>query len=375
MKLFVTCPKGIEPLLVDELKELGFTHVTPHYCGVDVEVKDLSAIYRINYCSRIASRVLLPLRSFNVYDARSLYTESRKIDWSNFLSLEKTFAIDANVNHPKLRHSLFCAQVLKDAICDQFVDGCGKRPNVEVRNPDVQLNLFIDGNFGVISFDTSGSTLNMRGYREVSVEAPIRESLAAACLRLAQYKGDEILYDPCCGSGTFLIEAALIATHTPPGYLRKRFGFFHLPDFTDKEWLQVKNEADSKRIPLEKGKIFGSDVNKSSCHATKVNLRAAGFFQSIEVLQADFRTETPAIKPNFLITNPPHGNRLSDVNHLKPLYRELGNFMKQNMPANSRGFVFVGDLELAKEVGLSPTKRHVLDNGGIDSRLLEFDIF
>jgi putative N6-adenine-specific DNA methylase len=375
MELFVTCPEGIEPLLMEELTEMGFTNLIKEYCGVSVEVENFSSIYKINYLSRIASRVLLPIARFKVYDAKSLYLDSKKVKWTQFIPEGKSFAIDANVHHPNIRHSLFAAQVVKDAICDQFRDIKGTRPTVQVKNPDVQLNLFIDGKLGILSFDTSGMTLNKRGYRQESVEAPIRETLAAAMLRLAKYKGDETLYDPCCGSGTFLIEAALIATKTPPGFLRSKWGFQLHPQYSEKEWLDIKNEADSHKRPLPKGKIFGSDLNKASCHAAKVNLRASGFYQSIEITQSDFRKETLPIKPTFLITNPPHGNRLGEVDSLRSLYRELGNFLKNNMEKGSKAFIFIGNLELAKEVGLAPAKRHVVDNGGTEARLLEFEIY
>ena len=167
-----------------------------------------------------------------------------------------TFAIDANVNNRELRNSLFAAQVVKDAICDQMRQRTGRRPSVQVQNPDVQINLFIQQQNGVISFDTSGEPLHKRGYRQESVEAPIQESLAAAILRLARYTKDQILLDPCCGSGTFLIEAALMATNTPPGYLRKYWGFMRHPGYDNAAWLKVRNQIDEKRIPLDPGHIW-----------------------------------------------------------------------------------------------------------------------
>ncbi len=374
-ELFISCSQHLEPLLAEELAELGFTNLSERYRGVVVPDNSLEAIYRINYCSRLASRVLLPLIRFPCRDRESLYKGASQVDWLRYIKNGKTFAIDANVTHRDLTNSLFAAQVVKDAICDQFRDRLGIRPDVDVKNPDVQLNLFITPDTAGISFDTSGSPLFKRCYRQDALEAPLRESLAAALLRLAQYKGDEILYDPCCGSGTLLIEAALIASRTAPGYIRQKWGFHGLPHYDPDLWLKVKIDVDRARRPLPKGKINGTDISKNAVQVCKVNLRAAGFHQSIEVSQYDFRDFTPDFPINFLITNPPHGNRLDDAESLKPVYRALGDFMKQKMAKPGRGFVFTGDLELAKEVGLAPAKRHVIDNSGVDSRLLEFDVY
>jgi putative N6-adenine-specific DNA methylase len=203
----------------------------------------------------------------------------------------------------------------------------------------------------------------------------MQETMAAALLKLAKYQGTEVLYDPCFGSGTLLIEAALIASKTPPGYLRQRWGFFSLPQFSNEQWLKIKAEADAMRIPLPKGHFFGTDSSKRAVHATKVNLRAAGIHQFVEIANYDFREYTPPVAPNFIITNPPYGKRLDEVDQLRPLYRALGDWMKNKSAKPGKGFVFTGSFDLTKEVGLSASRRYVLDNGGIESRLLEFDLY
>ena len=207
------------------------------------------------------------------------------------------------------------------------------------------------------------------------MEAPIRETLAAALLIMAGYKGTEVVYDPCCGSGTLLIEAALIASQTPPGFIRSQWGFFLLPNHSQELWLKVKAEADSKRKPLAKDMFFGTDLNKQAVHATKVNLRAAGFHQFVTITNTDFRDYTPEVAPSFIITNPPHGLRLDDEEHLGPLYQAIGDWMKQRAGKPARGFVFTSSPELCKKVGLATTRRHVVMNGSIESRLLEFDLY
>jgi len=360
---------------MEELNEMGISSLHQGYRGVYINEWDWKTIYQVNYASRLASRVLLPLLSFRCFDQRSLYRNAMLIDWTQYFRGGCTFAIDANVNHRQLRNSLFAAQVVKDAICDQMREKTGKRPSVDVQQPDVQINLFIQQQNAIISFDTSGDPLHKRGYRQESVEAPIQESLAAAILRLANYTKDSILLDPCCGSGTFLIEAALIATNTPPGYLRTRWGFARHPQHDHAEWLRVRNQADEKRIALSPQHLFGIDRSQTAVRATKINLRAAGFSQQVEVNQEDFREYTPPIAPNLIIANPPHGRRLDEEEQLRPLYRTLGDFMKRQCEKPGKGFVFTSNLELTKEVGLSAKKRHVLSNGGLDSRLLEYHLF
>lgn len=373
--LFVSCSSGVEPLLVQELAELGFNNSTVGFRGVYVAWSSFEDIYRINYCSRLAGRVLMPLARFRCRDRHALCRGVDAINWIDYIPKGKTFAIDANVSHREFNNSHYAGLLVKDVICDQFREKTGSRPNVDVKTPDVQINLFMHNDLAIISYDTSRTPLYKRGYRQESVEAPIQESLAAALLRLAAYQGNEIVYDPCCGSGTLLIEAALMATHTPPGFLRTDWGFMLHPQFSNIEWLKVKNKADAQRTPLPKGLLFGTDVNKNAVHVSKVNIRAAGFHPSIEVVQADFRDYTPPTPPNMIITNPPHGRRLDDEEFLRPLYRSLGDFMKQKAAKPARGFIFTGSLELSKEIGLAAKRRHVLDNAGIESRLMEFDLY
>jgi putative N6-adenine-specific DNA methylase len=374
LELFVTCSQLLEPILANELKELGFEGIQLGYRGVSVPFRSMEDIYKINYCSRIAGRVLLPIKRFRCSGTRDLYHFASKIDWRKLMSLDTTFAIDANVTHRELRNSLYAAQIVKDALCDQFMEATGKRPSVDTKNPKVQINLFIRDQTGIISLDTSGQPLHKRGYRIESGEAPIQENLAAALIDIAQYNGNEILLDPCCGSGTILIEAALKATKTPPGFLRREWGFAQMPEYKVEEWLKVKNEADKNKKPLSSDKIFGCDKSKDSIRICKSNLKAAGFPQ-VEVIQYDFRDFTPRILPNLIITNPPHGIRLETTDPLRTLYRALGDFMKNRTQKPARGFVFTGNMELTKEVGLASKRRHEMSSGGVECRLLEYDIF
>jgi putative N6-adenine-specific DNA methylase len=374
-ELFLTCTRGLEPLLEEELKELGCKETQQGFCGVYAVVPDTSGIYHLNYNSRIATRVLLPLTKFGCRNKEDLYRATQEIDWTRFFKRPFTFAIDANVDHPMIRNSLFAAQVVKDAICDQLVEKTGTRPSVQLKSPDLQLNLYLTHNNGVLSFDTSGDPLHKRGYRQEGGEAPLRETLAAALLKMANYSSSDVLIDPCCGSGTFLIESALMASCTAPGTFRKKWGFFLLPYFKQEEWLKVKIASDEKRIPLVKDHFFGIEINKNTQRICLSNLRATGLHASINVIQGDFNDIEPAVTPNFLIANPPYGRRLEDEESLIPLYRSLGDFMKRKLAKPSRAFVLTGSMPLSKEIGLAAKRRYVIDNGGVESRFLEFDIF
>lgn len=375
MEIFVTCSSHLEEILKAELEDLGYSDLRVGFRGIYVRIKQNRDIYRINYCSRIASRVLLPILNFRCNNREELYNATASVSWGPYLKHAKTLAIDANVESPALRNSLFAAQVVKDAICDQMMEKIGSRPSVDTANPDLQLNLFLRKGKATLSLDTSLVPLHKRGYRQEGGEAPLRETIAAACLIMANYQPSEILFDPCAGSGTFLIEAALMASNTPPGIFRKKWGFFHWPYFSEQEWLQVKIQADEGRIPLKKGHFYGVEINRTTQRLALGNLKATGLHPYITMEVGDFRSFEPSISPTFLITNPPYGKRLDEENRLAPLYRSLGLFMKNKMVKPSRGFILTGSQALSKEVGLSTKRRYIIDNGGIEARLLEFDIY
>lgn len=374
-ELFVTCQETLEDELEGELKELGLPLVRKAFCGVYVPYS-IETVYKINYLSRIAGRVLYPLASFACRTKDTLYEQVKNISFDSILSAKKTFAIDVNGQNQAFSNTFYAAQVTKDAICDAFRDKTGQRPSVSVKDPDVQLNLFLERNRVVLSLDTSGDPLFKRGYRKETVQAPIQESLAACILRKAKYTNQDVLLDPTCGSATFLIEAALMASHTAPGFLRKKWGFFNHPEFNELKWLDFKNNEDAKRVPLEKNKFFGFDLNKEAVRVALVNLREIGLHEFITVKNEDFRGLWQlSQEPNLMICNPPHGGRLSSEDQLIPLYRSLGDLFKQKIKKPGRAFIFTSSLVLAKEVGLKPKQRHVLKSSGNECRLLEFDIY
>ncbi len=352
-EIFVTCASGIEPLLIEELQQLGIHTLRKGFRGVYV-AQEMEAVYLINYCSRLATRVLWPLAQFSCPDREALYQAAKKIEWPLYLDLEKTFAIDANVSHPQLRNSLFAALVVKDAICDRLRESLGGRPSIDIKEPDLQLNLFIHRGQATLSLDTSGVPLYKRGWRLHSIEAPLQETLASAILQRAHYSKEEILCDPFCGSGTFLIEAAMLATQTPAGFFRKTWGFVNLPQFSCDAWLKVKQTADQKRSPLPKGKLCGADRDPQAVEICKSHLKTTGF--DIDIACQEIRAYHPPYSPTLIVTNPPYGKRLEAS---AAAYRDLGKFAK------CKSFTLAPDNRLMQASGLRIHRSFPLSNGGL----------
>ncbi len=364
-RLFVTCPHGFESVLAKELKSFGIQNPEPSFCGVFIP-KTRDNIYTVNYASRTATRVLWPVCDFACRGKEDLYRGAKNVLWDNFLDCNKTFAIDANVSHPALTNSMFASLVVKDAICDFFREKNGQRPSVNKQFPDVQLNLFIQRGRAVIYVDTSGAPLHKRGWRESNTEATLHESLAAALLLMTGYDKNKIFCDPFCGSGTFLVEAGLIATQTPPGFLRKKWGFFNLPGFDRAHFLSWKETRDKLKTPLEKGKIFGSDKSREASDICKKHLQKPGFSSSIEVHYDDIAYYKPKIAPNFILTNPPYGKRL-ETSVL--LFKQLSEFIETKCAPDVEVYILYPEKEMLEAAGLSVQSKLSFKNGGLPIEL------
>ena len=364
--LFITCPHGFESILQKELHSLGIPKIFPSFCGVFVP-KNLENVFIVNYQSRVATRVLWPITEFRCDGKEDLYKSCREINWSDFLHCSKTFAIDANVQHPQLTNSMFASLVVKDAICDFFREKTGARPSVDKQEPDVQLNLFIQKGRGTLYFDTSGAPLHKRGWRETNTEATLHESIAAALLLFTGYSAEKTFCDPFCGSGTFLVEAALIASNTAPGFLRKKWGFFHLPDFEKTEWLEWKKEKDKLRIPLAKGQIFGSDKSRETSDTCKKHIQKAGFGAFIEVGYDEIAYYSPKIAPDFILTNPPYGKRLEASIEL---FQEIKKFIKEKASPQATAYVLCPEINFVESAGCLAKEALSFKNGGLPVKLL-----
>ncbi len=363
---------GTEACGEEELKELGATNIKAGYLGCYF-CADQRTIYNIVYRTRIFSRILAPLLAFDCHSDKYLYKTAQQIDWSDFLTLTKTFAITSNVANSNIRNSQYAGQVLKDAIVDQFRDKTGERPSVDTRYPDLLLNLYIHQNKARISVDLGGSSLHKRGYRSESVEAPMQETIAAAIIRLSGWNGERPLYDPFCGSGTILCEAFMKAGNVPAAYLRRKFGFLRLPDFDATVWNQVKTKANSETVDIADDLIRGSDISPDAVKAVRVNRDTLPEIGTIKVRRADFH-DLAGFSNTTIVTNPPYGIRLGDSERSAVLLKEFGDFLKQKC-TGATAFIYYGDQSLVKKLGLKPEWKQPLRAGGLDGMLCKYELY
>lgn len=362
----------MENICQEELIELGAKETEVAYKGVYFKA-DLQTLYKINYTSRLASRILAPLITFPCRSTDYLYQKSKKIHWEDFCSLKKTFSISASVSNSRINNSLYASQCLKDGIADYFRSKNGKRPDVEVVNPDVRFNLHIEKDTATISLDTSGESLHKRGYRLLAGEAPMQETLAAAIIRISKWDGQNTLYDPMCGSGTILCEALMHYCRIPAQTLRKKFGFYNLPEFNRNEWNKVKADSDSNVRPLLKNIIRGSDKSPDAIKIARKNLSRLPYSDAVELSSTSF-DQIKEFESGTLITNPPYGMRLGESEEVQNLYKVFGDFLKTKC-AGTSAFIYTGNPELRKFIGLKTTKRIPLDNGKLEGLLLQIDSY
>lgn len=372
-RFFAPVAGKMEEMCAEEFRELGAKNVHAGYRGVSFE-GDQRTLYRINYESRLATRVVAPLQTFNCHSAQYLIDNAAKIPWDKFLSVDETFAITASVSDSHaFTNSLFAAQCLKDGVADYFNAKYNRRPSVDLKNPDLRLNLHIRKNRAVISIDTSGNALHKRGYRKNSVYAPMQETLAAAIVRVSGWSGETKLWDFMCGSGTLLAEAHMAYCRIPAQYLRKKFGFMSLPDFDETVWKDVKSKALAQMRPLPKGLIEGSDKSDSALEATRENLQQLPYSDAIDLKWRPFQS-AGNFENGTIICNPPYGIRLGDRDETVVLYKEVGDFLKKQCNGTT-AYIYTGDKTLARSFGLKPSNRVHLVNGQLEGILLEIKSF
>jgi len=363
---------GTEKCGREELEKLGAANIKPGYLGVYF-CANPRTLYEIVYRTRIFSRILAPLIVFDCHSEKYLYKTAQNIDWTDFLTLTKTFAITSNVADSNINHSQYAAQIFKDAIVDQFREKTGERPSVDTRNPDLQLNLYIYQNKARISVDLGGGSLHKRGYRTESVEAPMQETLAATLLQLSEWNGERPLYDPFCGSGTLLCEALMKQCNIPAAYLRHKFGFLRLPDFDPAVWNQVKTKANSEITEMSGKLIKGSDISTDALKGVRANRATLPDVGKIKVRRADFH-DLEGFENTTIITNPPYGIRLGDTESTATLLKEFGDFLKQKC-TGSTAFIYYGDASLVKKLGLKPEWKQPLRSGGLDGVLCKYELY
>ena len=371
MKYFATCARGLEKILAEELRQLRADDVEPGRGGVRF-YGDLALLYRANLWLRTAVRVLMPILEAPVQSTDDLYIAVQSIDWSRYMTPEHTLAVDCNVRDSAITHSMYAALRVKDAICDQFVAKCGKRPSVDTETPMVGLNLHIYQDEAVLSLESSGESLHKRGYRTVLAKAPLNEALAAGLIQLTGWRGDVPLVDPMCGSGTLCIEAAWLALKRPPGLTRRRFGFMGWMNHDVGLWTAVRDEARrqvAKQLPAP---ILGYDVRRDAMHFSETNACAAGIGHLLQFKLRDVsKFSPPEGPPGILICNPPYGERIGEEQELKGLYTTLGEVFRERCQGWTM-WVFTGNAFLARQIG---KPAHVIDlfNGKIPCRFLRYE--
>ena len=374
---------NLEEVLADELRALGAENVTVGARAVEFE-GDMRLLYRANYCCRTALAILKPFAEFDANDDQELYDQVYKIRWEKILDVDGTFMIDSTTSGEVFTHSYYAALKTKDAIVDCFRRNFGKRPNIDTEQPDYKFNLHIRDNHVTLLMNASGDSLHKRGYRQGVGVAPINEVLAAGLLKLAGWdqavkqSNDQAItnfYDPMCGSGTLLIEAAMMANNIPAQYYRNRFGFMRWKEFNLGEWKSVKNEEDRKIGAFDfEGEIWGNDIDEQVIAQCEKNLEYTKLHKDVMLHIGDFADQEPPEGKTLIVTNPPYGERIK-VEDLNAMYEKLGDTFKQKYGADCDVWLITSDFEAMKHIGLHPSKKIPVQNGSLDCRFLHFELY
>ena len=370
-QFFATCPRGLEGVLADELKALG---------AADVQIADggtgfrgpYALCRRVNLESRIASRVLWRVGHCSYRSENDIFNAAKKIRWSQWFGPKQTIRVDTAAIKSPLQSIDFVTLRVKDAVCDVLRDSEGLRPDVDTRAPDVRIHVFLTRDDAVFYLDTSGDALFKRGWRTAAGEAPLRENLAAGILKLAGWTPDQPLLDPMCGSGTFLVEAALMARDRAPG-LGRSFGFEKLRNHDATAWTTLRDEVAARENKSIKTDIYGYDRSGDAIATANNNVASLGLESQIALKQCSFEDSKPPVAAGLLITNPPYGVRMEELDDLADWYPKVGDVLKQRY-AGWTAFILTGDLRMAKLIGLKPSKRTPLFNGALECRLFRFEM-
>ena len=362
--------KGLEDVLAQELIELGANEVQQDR-RVVYFTGNKELMYKANLHLRTASRILKPICTFRANDTDDLYNKVHNLDWSQYISSNQSFAIDSTVYSETFNHSQFITYRVKDAIVDWYAEHNQKRPRISVSNPDIYLNIHISHDTCTLSLDSSGESLHKRGWRAEQTEAPINEALAAGMLLLAGWKGQCDLVDPFCGSGTILIEAAMIALGIPPGIYRSSFAFEHWQDFDRELFERLYNDESCEKEFTHH--IYGSDISNFSIRIAEKNIKSAGLNKYISVEISDIKDLQPKTEKCLIVSNPPYGERL-DIKNIMQLYSNIGEALKHRF-AGSTAWIISSDERYLKNMGLKPTKRISLLNGALDCWFNKYELF
>lgn len=363
---------GLEEPLAAELQAIGAQNIQPSKRTVTF-AGDKRLLYKANLWSRLATRILVPIKTFSASTGDELYHHVNHIRWDDYLRLRDTFAINAVVNFSDFNNTMFVAQKAKDALVDWFRTKYGKRPSVDVKHPDIRINIHIRGKRTTLSLDASGEALSKRGYRTAAGKAPINEVLAAGVITLSGWDKASPLVDGMCGSGTFLIEAAQIARNIAPGLTRKKFGFMNWRDYEEKLLRDVVNEAQELIHPDSQAEIVGSDIDPARIREAQANAGRARVKSDIAFSCRDFSKFQPPRGPGVLVMNPPYGERMA-VEKIGELYTLIGDALKANF-ANYNAWILTSSIDNIKYFGLRTSRRIPLFNGPLECKLLKYEMY
>lgn len=361
---------GLEDILAGELTALGAQNVEVGRRMVGF-TGDKELMYKANFCCRTALRILKPIYRFKAKDADEVYEQVKSLDWEKYMDLKTTFAIDSVIYSESFNHTKFVAYRTKDAIADFFTQKYGKRPSVRVNNPDLYINIHISHNDCTLSIDSSGESLHKRGYRVEQTEAPLNEVLAAGMIMKTGWNGESNFIDPMCGSGTLLIEAAMIALNIAPGVYRKEFAFEKWPDF-DADLLDRIYNDDSQEREF-KFKVYGSDISPKAIEIARKNVRGAGLNKYIDLKVMPFQQYQEPPKPGIMVTNPPYGERIS-TRDLLGLYEMIGERLKHAFTGYNAWIISYQE-DCLDKIGLRPTEKCKLINGSLECEYRGYEIF
>ncbi|MDD5788816.1 MAG: THUMP domain-containing protein [Bacteroidales bacterium] len=361
---------GLEPVLAQELTALGANDIEIGRRMVSFK-GDKELMYRANFQLRTAIKVLKPIKHFKATTADEVYNAIKAMDWSQYLDLKKSFAVDSVVFSEEFRHSKFVSYKVKDAIVDQFREKTGQRPNISVTNPDIRLNMHIAEDKCTLSLDSSGESLHRRGYRQEAVEAPLNEVLAAGMILMTGWKADCDFIDPMCGSGTLPIEAALIAKNIAPGVFRKEYAFEKWPDFDEELFDRIYNDDSQEREFNHH--IYGYDIDVAAVAKASLNVKAAGLTKVITIEQADFKDFKQPGEPALMMMNPPYGERISTPD-IFGTYRMIGETLKRQFK-NNTAWVLSYRQECFDQIGLKPSIKIPLYNGSLECEFRKYQMF
>jgi putative N6-adenine-specific DNA methylase len=372
-RIVITCAKGIAPFLKEEVLSLGFPILSEGIASVETE-GTMDDAMRLNLFIRTGQRVLFLLEAFNAKNPDELYRKISRMRWEDYIPEDDYICVTSSVDTPTIKDSRFANLKCKDAIVDRIKERRGRRPDAGPERDRIVVHLYWKGDLCQVFLDTSGEPLSKRGYRKIPLKAPMQETLAAAVVLATGWKDNGNFINPMCGSGTLAIEAALIALNRAPGLLRSHYGFMHLKGFNEPSWNVMRKKIKALAKNSLKGKIIATDIRQEAVEAAKKNAATAGVEHWIEFGVCDF-SETPVPDGGgVVILNPEYGERLGKVEELNETYKGIGDYFKKKCKGY-RGYIFTGNLDLAKKVGLRTRRRIPFFNSNIECRLLEYDLY